>query len=52
MAFFPELLQKNLIIYMETQKIPNSQNNHKKEKWELEESGSMALAAVTRTVGY
>ena len=24
---------KNLIIYMETQKIPNSQNNCKKEKW-------------------
>ena len=25
--------KKILLIYMETQKIPNSQNNHKKEKW-------------------
>ena len=32
MAFFTELLQKNLVIYMEKQKILNSQNNLKKEK--------------------
>ena len=31
MAFFTELEQKNLTIHMETQKIPNSQNNHEEE---------------------
>ena len=33
MAFFTELEQKNLNICMETQKTPNSQSNHEKEKW-------------------
>ena len=35
MAFFIELEQKNLKIYMETQKTPNSQNNleGKKRSW-------------------
>ena len=33
MAFFTELEQKNLTIYMETQKTPNSQSNLEKEKW-------------------
>ena len=32
-AFFTELEQKNFTICMETQKIPNSQSNLKKEKW-------------------
>ena len=31
MAFFTELEQKNLTIHMETQKIPNSQNNREEE---------------------
>ena len=33
MAFFTELEPKNFTIWMETQKIPNSQCNLKKEKW-------------------
>ena len=35
MAFFTELEQKNLKIYMETQKIPNRQSNleGKKQSW-------------------
>ena len=33
MAFFTELEQKKLIIYMETQKTQNSQSNLEKEKW-------------------
>ena len=32
LAFFTELEQKNLKIFMETQKTPNSQNNFEKEK--------------------
>ena len=32
-AFFTELEQKNFTICMETQKTPNSQSSHEKEKW-------------------
>ena len=32
MAFFTELEQKKFLIYMETQKVPNSQSNPEKEK--------------------
>ena len=38
MAFFTELEQEILIIYVETQKTPNSQSNLEREK-QLEESG-------------
>ena len=33
MAFLAELGKKNFTIHMETQKIPNSQNNLEKEEW-------------------
>ena len=33
MAFFHRTRTKNSIIYMETQKTPNSQSNPEKEKW-------------------
>ena len=48
MAFFIEIEQKNLKIYMETQKTPNSQSSLEGEKKELEESGSWTSDYTTK----
>ena len=48
MAFFIELEQKNLKIYIETQKTPKSQNNLEKKNTELEESDSLTSDYTTK----
>ena len=48
MAFYKEWEQIKKIFFAEKQKTPNSQSNLKKEKTELEESGSLSLDSTTK----
>ena len=50
MAFFTEIEQEILIIYVETQKTPNSQSNLEREK-QLEES-SYGLQAILQSYSH
>ena len=48
MAFYKEWEQILKNFFAEKQKTPNSQSNLKKEKTELEESGSLSLDSTTK----
>ena len=47
-GIFHRTRTKTFTICMETRKIPNSQSNLEKEKWSLEESGSLTSDYTTK----